>query len=70
MTVSDARQVRDTIGHPVIDADAHHVEISVAFADFVRGHGAGRLLDDPAVKAAGLTDAGVSSCRRSPSGAG
>jgi hypothetical protein len=53
----DARQVRDALGHVVIDADAHHVEVSVAFADFVRDHGGGRLLDDPAVRAAGLSDA-------------
>lgn len=52
----DARRVRDTLGHVVIDADAHHVEVSVAFADFVREHGGGRLLDDPAVRAAGLSD--------------
>jgi predicted TIM-barrel fold metal-dependent hydrolase len=52
----DARQVREAIGHAVIDADAHHVEISVAFADFVRDNGDGKLLDDPAVKAAGLSD--------------
>lgn len=54
---SEARRVRDALGHAVIDADAHHVEVSVAFADFVRDHGEGRLLDDPAVKAAGLSDA-------------
>jgi hypothetical protein len=53
----DARQVRDALGHVVIDADAHHVEVSVAFADFVRDHGGGRLLDDPAVRSAGLSDA-------------
>jgi predicted TIM-barrel fold metal-dependent hydrolase len=58
VTVGDARQVRDSVGHSVIDADAHHVEISVAFADFVRDHGEGKLLDDPAVQAAGLSDAG------------
>jgi predicted TIM-barrel fold metal-dependent hydrolase len=53
-----ARRIHDQLGHPVIDADAHHVEISVAFADFVRDHGEGRHLDDPAVQAVGLSDAG------------
>jgi predicted TIM-barrel fold metal-dependent hydrolase len=56
MTNLSARQVRDTVGHAIIDADAHHVEISVAFADFVRDNGGGVLLDNPAVKAAGLSD--------------
>ncbi|MCX4091511.1 amidohydrolase family protein [Nocardia sp. alder85J] len=52
----DARRIREALGHVVIDADAHHVEISVAFADFVRDHGGGALLADPAVRALGLTD--------------
>jgi predicted TIM-barrel fold metal-dependent hydrolase len=52
----DARKIREALGHVVIDADAHHVEISVAFADFVRDHGGGRLLDDPVVRALGLAD--------------
>jgi predicted TIM-barrel fold metal-dependent hydrolase len=56
MSHSDAREVRDRVGHAIIDADAHHVEISVAFADFVRDNGGGALLDNPAVKAAGLSD--------------
>jgi predicted TIM-barrel fold metal-dependent hydrolase len=55
-SAADARRVRDSLGHPVIDADAHHVEISVAFADFVRDHGGARLLEDPVVKALGLVD--------------
>jgi predicted TIM-barrel fold metal-dependent hydrolase len=55
---ADARRVRDGLGHVVIDADAHHVEVGVAFADFVRDHGGGRYLDEPAVKAAGLSDSG------------
>ncbi|WP_007508227.1 amidohydrolase family protein [Pseudofrankia saprophytica] len=53
---TSARRVREDLGHVVIDADAHHVEISVAFADFVRDNGGGQLLDDPAVKALGLAD--------------
>jgi predicted TIM-barrel fold metal-dependent hydrolase len=53
---TSARRVRDQLGHVVIDADAHHVEISVAFAEFVRDNGGGHLLDDPAVKAVGLAD--------------
>ncbi len=62
MTISgngshDARRVREDLGHVVIDGDAHHVEISVAFADFVRDHGGGGYLDEPAVKASGLSDA-------------
>jgi predicted TIM-barrel fold metal-dependent hydrolase len=52
-----ARRVRDQLGHAVIDADAHHVEISPAFADFVRDHGGGRFLDEPGVRALGLADA-------------
>ncbi|HEY8527070.1 MAG TPA: amidohydrolase family protein [Acidimicrobiales bacterium] len=52
----DARAVREQLGHPVVDADAHHVEISVAFADFVRDRGEGHLLEIPAVRAAGLAD--------------
>lgn len=56
MSGRDARKVRDQLGHVVVDADAHHVEISVAFADFVRDNSGGRFLDDPAVKAAGLSD--------------
>ncbi|MBL7488234.1 amidohydrolase family protein [Frankia sp. AgB1.9] len=51
-----ARKVRESLGHVVIDADAHHVEISVAFAEFVRDNGGGHLLDDPAVRAVGLAD--------------
>jgi predicted TIM-barrel fold metal-dependent hydrolase len=58
MSHRDARQVRDAVGHAVIDADAHHVEISVAFADFVRENGGEALLDNPAVRAAGLSDEG------------
>lgn len=58
MSPPGAREVREAAGHAIIDADAHHVEISVAFADFVRDHGAGKLLDDPAVRAAGLSDEG------------
>lgn len=58
MSHLDARQVRDEVGHAIIDADAHHVEISVAFADFVREAGGGALLDNPAVRAAGLSDEG------------
>jgi predicted TIM-barrel fold metal-dependent hydrolase len=57
-TTHDARRVRDALGHPVIDADAHHVEVSVAFADFVRDNGGARFLEDPTVKAAGLSDEG------------
>jgi predicted TIM-barrel fold metal-dependent hydrolase len=53
----DARRVRERLGHVVIDADAHHVEISVAFADFVRDHGGSRFLEEPAVRALGLSDA-------------
>ncbi|MBO0727757.1 MAG: amidohydrolase family protein [Acidimicrobiaceae bacterium] len=52
-----ARLVHDQLGHAVIDADAHHVEISPAFAAFVRDHGGGPLLDDPGVRALGLADA-------------
>ncbi|MCL2730807.1 MAG: amidohydrolase family protein [Actinomycetia bacterium] len=58
MSSLDARQVRERAGHAIIDADAHHVEISVAFADFVRDHGGASLLDDPSVRAAGLSDEG------------
>lgn len=58
MSSRSAREVREEAGHSIIDADAHHVEISVAFADFARDHGAGKLLDDPAVRAAGLSDEG------------
>jgi predicted TIM-barrel fold metal-dependent hydrolase len=58
MSQLDARGVRDAVGHAIIDADAHHVEISVAFADFVRDNGGGALLDKPAVRAAGLSDEG------------
>jgi predicted TIM-barrel fold metal-dependent hydrolase len=54
----DARRVRERLGHVVIDGDAHHVEISVAFADFVREHAGGRYLDDPAAKLTGLFDSG------------
>jgi predicted TIM-barrel fold metal-dependent hydrolase len=54
---TQARRIHDGLGHAVIDADAHHVEISVAFADFVRDHGGGRFLEEPAVQALGLSDA-------------
>jgi predicted TIM-barrel fold metal-dependent hydrolase len=53
---ADARRVRESLDHVVIDADAHHVEISVAFADYVRDHGGGHHLEQPAVRAAGLSD--------------
>lgn len=56
MSGLDARRIRDQLGHVVVDGDAHHVEISPAFADFVRDHGGGTLLDDPAVQALGLAD--------------
>lgn len=54
----EARRIRDELGHVVIDGDAHHVEFSVAFADFVREHGGGELLDAPMVQASGLADGG------------
>jgi predicted TIM-barrel fold metal-dependent hydrolase len=54
----NARRLRQRLGHVVIDGDAHHVEVSVAFADFVREHGGGRYLDDPAARANGLFDSG------------
>jgi predicted TIM-barrel fold metal-dependent hydrolase len=57
-STDDARRVRQRLGHTVIDADAHHVEISVAFADFVRERGGGRYLDDSAARVSGLSDSG------------
>jgi predicted TIM-barrel fold metal-dependent hydrolase len=55
---NDARRIRDGLGHTVIDGDAHHVEVSVAFADFVRDHGGGRYLDDSGARVNGLFDSG------------
>jgi predicted TIM-barrel fold metal-dependent hydrolase len=54
----DARGVRELLGHTVIDGDAHHVEVSVAFADFVRQRGGGRYLDDSGARVNGLFDSG------------
>ncbi len=52
----DARRVRERLGHTVIDGDAHHVEVSVAFADFVRHRGGGRYLGDSGATVNGLFD--------------
>lgn len=61
----DARRVRQRLGHTIIDGDAHHVEVSVAFADFVREHGGGRYLDDSGARVDGLFDSGGNGCPRS-----
>ena len=43
-TPSRSAQIRDTLGHPVIDGDGHYVELRQPFCDFVRDHGAGEVL--------------------------
>jgi predicted TIM-barrel fold metal-dependent hydrolase len=46
VTASPSRsaRIREALGHPVIDADGHYVELREPFCDFVRDHGAGDLL--------------------------
>ena len=38
-------QLREDLGHPVLDGDGHIVELMPVFLDFVRDHGRGDLLD-------------------------
>ena len=40
-----ASEIRERLGHPVIDGDGHVVELTAVFADFARDHGAGKLVD-------------------------
>ncbi len=37
--------IRATLGHPVIDGDGHIVEMIPVFADFIRDHGRGDIVD-------------------------
>jgi predicted TIM-barrel fold metal-dependent hydrolase len=43
---SRSAELRQQLGHPVIDADGHYVDLRHPFSDFVRDHGAGHLLGD------------------------
>jgi predicted TIM-barrel fold metal-dependent hydrolase len=38
-------ELREQLGHPVVDGDGHVVELMAVFLDFVRDHGHGALLD-------------------------
>jgi predicted TIM-barrel fold metal-dependent hydrolase len=42
--LSHSQQIRESLGHPVVDADAHYLELTEPFASFVRDHGAGDLM--------------------------
>jgi predicted TIM-barrel fold metal-dependent hydrolase len=42
-----AREIRQRVGHPMIDGDGHLIEVREAFVRFVHDRGEGRLLDDP-----------------------
>jgi predicted TIM-barrel fold metal-dependent hydrolase len=43
-----AREIREQIGHPLIDGDAHHVEVRAAFHRYVVDQGYGHLFErDP-----------------------
>jgi hypothetical protein len=46
-----AREIRERIGHPLIDGDGHLVEVREAFVRFVHERGEGRLFDDPSARA-------------------
>ena len=43
-TTKSAR-IREQLDHPVIDADGHVLELLPVFADFVRNHGRGDLVE-------------------------
>ena len=42
---TQAAGIRAGLDHPVIDGDAHLVEIQPAFAEFARDHGHGAMLE-------------------------
>jgi predicted TIM-barrel fold metal-dependent hydrolase len=46
-----ARDIRERIGHPLVDGDGHLIEVREAFARFVDGRGYGHLFDDPSARA-------------------
>ena len=43
--MSKSVRVREGLGHPVVDADGHYIDLRGVFASYVRDHGRGDLLD-------------------------
>ena len=42
---SKSAEIRDRLGHPVIDSDAHTLEVALLFQDYLKSIGAGRALE-------------------------
>jgi predicted TIM-barrel fold metal-dependent hydrolase len=45
-----ARDIRERVGHPLVDGDGHLIEVKEAFVRFVRSQGAEHLLQDPGAR--------------------
>jgi predicted TIM-barrel fold metal-dependent hydrolase len=43
--MTESASIRERLGHPVVDADGHVVELVQPFADYLRDHGRGDLAD-------------------------
>lgn len=46
-----ATEIRQRVGHPLIDGDGHLIEVREAFVRFIEDKGQARLLDDPSAAA-------------------
>ena len=45
-----ARDIRESVGHPLVDGDGHLIEVKEAFVRFVRSRGREHLLQDPGAR--------------------
>ena len=45
-----ARDIRERVGHPLVDGDGHLIEVKEAFVRFVRSRGREHLLQDPGAR--------------------
>ena len=45
-----ARDIRERVGHPLVDGDGHLIEVKEAFVRFVRSRGREHLLEDPGAR--------------------
>ena len=48
--VSKSMQIRERLGHPVVDADGHYIDLHGVFESYVRDRGRGDLMDRSAFK--------------------
>lgn len=46
-----AREIREELGHPLVDGDGHLIEVREAFVRYVQDKGQGHLFDDASAKA-------------------